>query len=50
MMPKEALLKENSPVKKQFEVPVINSPNMSAMNNNLFNVSTHTAAQERINS
>ncbi|VVC43323.1 Hypothetical protein CINCED_3A002342 [Cinara cedri] len=38
MMPKEPLLKENSPIKKEFVVPKNNSPSCSsAMNNNLFN-------------
>lgn len=40
MMPKEQLLKENSPIKKEFDVPKINSPSCSsAINNNLLNVS-----------
>lgn len=40
MMPKEPLLKENSPIKKEFDVPKNNSPSCSsAINNHLFNVS-----------
>lgn len=40
MMPKESLLKENSPIKKVFDVPKNTTPsNSSAMNNILFNVS-----------
>lgn len=39
MMPKEPLLKENSPIKKQFDVPRINIPSNSSAINNLFNVS-----------
>lgn len=39
MMPKEPLLKENSPIKKQFDVPKTNIPCNSSAINNLFNVS-----------
>lgn len=40
MMPKEPLLKENSPIKKEFVVPKNNIPSSSnAVNNHLFNVS-----------
>lgn len=39
MMPKEPLLKENSPIKKQFDVPKNNIPSNSSAINNLFNVS-----------
>jgi len=39
MMPKEPLLKENSPIKKQFDVPKNNSPSNSTVVTNLFNVS-----------
>lgn len=39
MMPKMPLLKENSPIKKQFDVPKSNNPSNSSAMNNLFNVS-----------
>lgn len=38
MMPKEPLLKENSPIKKQFDVPKSNGSSNSSVTNNLFNV------------
>lgn len=38
MMPKEPLLKENSPIKKQFDVLKNNGPSNSSVTNNLFNV------------
>lgn len=39
MMPKVPLLKENSPIKKQFDVPKNNNPSNSSASNNLLNVS-----------
>jgi len=39
MMPKESLLKENSPIKKQLDVPKNNNPSNSSGMNSLFHVS-----------
>lgn len=39
MMPKMPLLKENSPIKKQFDVSKNNNPSNSSVKNNLFIVS-----------
>jgi len=39
MMPKEPLLKENSPIKKQLDVPKNNSPGNPNATNSLFHVS-----------
>lgn len=41
MMPKEPLLKENSPIKKQYDVPKNNSPSNSSATNNLYSVSIY---------
>lgn len=39
MMPKEPLLKENSPIKKQLDVPKNNNPSNQMAMNSLFHVS-----------
>lgn len=38
-MPKEPLLKENSPIKKQLDVPMNNNPNNPSAMSSLFHVS-----------